>query len=195
MLFWIHKASTSSVQVGGDIHGWAPKLSTQTVVFTDNTGAYSYDPYNATKQDRHNMRMTWKQLFPSVQGWLNVSQEEIEQYELPTIDPITKPWDVPDTPAVQLSVSHQLHCVWYLQEEYHRSLRRDKTQPVGHFHHCIEFLAQTIACAADMSLGYLGGSGHQTTHVCKNREELGDLYHDRAVVDEDNAWEMLNRVG
>lgn len=93
-----------------------------------------------------------------------------------------------------LDVFHTLHCVNNIRKAYYD----DYYQTPGpveshheHFDHCIDLLREVLMCHGDVSLHTYGWKDEyprpwptmQTTHQCRNWDELVKWSKDRAVAD------------
>lgn len=99
---------------------------------------------------------------------------------------LTKPTEpVNDEPAFNTAWVHQLHCLYWVMQEYHRVLHHgpdgteyfiDPTHNSYHTSHCFNYLRQSILCSLDTTLEGSGdgvgvGDGSGQTHMCRDNQQ------------------------
>jgi len=77
----------------------------------------------------------------------------------------------PDGRKFGVSMFHQLHCLEMIREAF-------IVGPDGHASHCLNFLRQTLLCAADTTLER---KGVQTTHSCRDWMRVYDYITDNQL--------------
>lgn len=81
-----------------------------------------------------------------------------------------------DGPAFMMSVFHQLHCLSYLVDHFQQGYAgTELTEEVAHHSaHCIDYLRQSIMCAADTNLEGKteAGPGWGSKHECADYDAV-----------------------
>ncbi|KAH8809395.1 hypothetical protein F5884DRAFT_858896 [Xylogone sp. PMI_703] len=114
------------------------------------------------------IEQSWEADMPKGRGFVNVK---------------TAHSDTEETYVV--SVFHQLHCLYMIQQSFTKAIQDPSQVPVGevyHTYHCTELLRRAIKCAADPTLDDTitipqspigrGTSGWNGTHVCRDYDRL-----------------------
>ena len=144
---------------------------------------FQQDPRFANPPDAET-NLAWDSLLPVGRGFVLIANPEA--YSL-------RPGIPTDRGADRYSVAmfHQLHCLGLIRKEYYQfASPSSNTQPFtrhgssGHFTHCIDYLRQSIMCAADMTIepALVGEDGSRTGvdgwgithHNCKNWHSVWD---------------------
>ncbi|SMR50990.1 unnamed protein product [Zymoseptoria tritici ST99CH_1E4] len=129
---------------------------------------FEYEPIFGgpfTNESEH----AWTKLIPMGKGFVHINNES-ELDPVPGLDT-----SLPHQRAM-VAVFHQLHCLYITRQSYFaaRAGNLDDLRP-EHLSHCWDYLRQTIMCAGDTTLEWLGppprdvgstGWGYQ--HQCKD---------------------------
>ncbi|KAI6086358.1 hypothetical protein F4821DRAFT_129464 [Hypoxylon rubiginosum] len=127
--------------------------------------------------DEHNTLHTlhnWIPLSADARGYV-----QIPDYD--TYDMLSDPYTVAinrtsDGPAYMMSVFHQLHCLSYLVDHFQQGYAgTELTDEVAHHSaHCIDYIRQSIMCAADTNLEGKteAGPGWGSKHECADYDAV-----------------------
>ncbi|KAL2074960.1 hypothetical protein VTL71DRAFT_8740 [Oculimacula yallundae] len=147
------------------IDEYPPHTTVHTAVFQDTS-------FGATGAKKSQADTLWRDLFPSGNGLVSVSESDRITHGL------SETWPDPDTPGNGLFFMagyHNLHCLVKIRTSIFESqAQTNQSEPWAHVIHCIDQIRQTMMCNIDTTLVPMSGpkefiDGHH--HVCKN-------YHD-----------------
>ncbi|KAK3390161.1 hypothetical protein B0H63DRAFT_519395 [Podospora didyma] len=180
---------TPQLESGGDITGFAPRISQQIKTFAPDP---MYIPENGSEFFTEAVRQKWLGIVPKGLGYVRIN--ETKAYDnLPT------PLQEYPNSTFTTSMTHQLHCLHAIVGVVaaYTSNQPDKIPEEGAWHlsHCFEYLRQSIMCSGDLALegqqttfpaGFKGSDGWDAKHVCKDYGQiLGYLEANRA---NDEVW-------
>ncbi|KAH8757165.1 hypothetical protein F5882DRAFT_523755 [Hyaloscypha sp. PMI_1271] len=167
----------------GNIAGFGPEL-----VYVDHEMLK-----NAThKKELHE---NWQKLYPKGRGYIAMREgDEFEAFNPAfAIDDVVTKGDHHE--GWILSVFHQLHCLSILMQRLGTSYEEFglfTRQELEHTSHCVEYLRQSILCAADTSMEGETGAWPDSTawgqrHTCKDYNALMEMANERSIWDLSNA--------
>jgi hypothetical protein len=163
-----------TLQIGGDYTGVRSEpFSLEVKRFVPDS---SYAPTNTSEFFTDEVLSKWNMLMPKGMGFVWVNETH-KYHDLP------KPIDWPDKTVFTTSVTHHLHCLFAVVQTYSGLTSGHEIPDDHHWHmiHCFDYMRQAIMCSADVALeghettfpDHNGGSdGWDSTHVCKNYDEV-----------------------
>ncbi|KAH6669775.1 hypothetical protein B0J14DRAFT_104041 [Halenospora varia] len=182
-------STTSEHEIGGDITGVGPHISSQVTTFHINQ---TFAPYNTSEFFREEVLDAWNGLMPHGIGfqWVNDTHR---YHDLP--HPIV--W--PNKTVFTTSMTHQLHCLFAVVETY-SGLKSNTSLPEDHhWHmiHCFDYMRQAIMCSADMALEGLettfpdhngGSDGWDSKHICRDYSQVIDYLESVRAYDDQQIY-------
>lgn len=107
-------------------------------------------PYSSDNKTSTNI--LWKDLFPSGQGLVALSNDEAMARRLPAS---VKHNNNASESVYFVAAYHQIHCLTVIRAAlYHFSENMTQTVPLAHTLHCLDSLRQEVMCHADDDLLY-----------------------------------------
>ncbi|KAK4161225.1 hypothetical protein QBC43DRAFT_357998 [Cladorrhinum sp. PSN259] len=185
------RPGVSTLDIGGDITGFAPQISQQITMFKPDP---MFVPENGSEFFSEEVRKKWLSIVPRGLGYLQINDTNLKQYNnLPT--PLR---EYPDS-TFTTSMTHQLHCLHSIVGVVaaYTSNRHDMLPSEGAWHlaHCFDYLRQSIMCAGDLALegqqttfppDFKGSDGWDAKHVCKDYSQV--LVHLDGNRADDELW-------
>ncbi|RFU32353.1 hypothetical protein B7463_g3991, partial [Scytalidium lignicola] len=165
------------LETSGDITGFAPIVRRQIKSFAHDS---SFTPDDPADWFTNRVKQNWLNLVPKGLGYVRIDKPE--EY-----DNLPEPLPEYDSTVFTTSVTHQLHCLYKLQEVFSSfMLNRTETQEfketVWHSGHCFEYLRQSILCCGDTALegkqtsfpdkNLPGSDGWDAKHICRNYDQI-----------------------
>ncbi|KAF3905774.1 hypothetical protein AA313_de0203935 [Arthrobotrys entomopaga] len=147
-----------------------PSLGTVSKVFQDEKIYLN----RTTEEGRKASEEAWKALIPNGRGFVSLTKLiEASEYDIP---PALVQMDTTHTGKFAVSSFHQLHCLHMVVKSYFSALG-SHDHDVVHTKHCLEYLRNSIVCAADSALepwktDLNGVDGFGNTHMCRDFEGL-----------------------
>ncbi|KAH8809394.1 hypothetical protein F5884DRAFT_901488 [Xylogone sp. PMI_703] len=184
-------SNKTELETSGDITGFAPKIRRQIKSFAHDS---SYTPDDPADWFTNRVRQKWLDLVPKGLGYVRI--DNVEDYDnLPT------PLPEYDYPVFTTSVTHQLHCLYKLQELYSSLVSNNTGGKVHessgwHSGHCFEYLRQSIMCCGDTALegkqtsfpskDHPGSDGWDAKHICRDYNQIYTYLEANGV--DDQEW-------
>ena len=145
-----------------------PPLGRMNRVFEPEEMDYSVAPNNHTRQ-------AWMNLFPKGKGYVSMSSIESAG---PVAD-FVQHQSSDGTGRFGIAAFHQLHCLYLIYEDFYGALDGTLAEPGMHFSHCLDYLRESVMCAADTTLepfkgkfdaggGGKGVDGTGSVHQCRD---------------------------
>ncbi|KAK4099210.1 hypothetical protein N658DRAFT_498572 [Parathielavia hyrcaniae] len=179
----------ASFEVGGDITGFAPRISQQIKSFAPDP---LFIPQNGSDFFSDAVQSRWLSIVPRGLGYVQINHTE-PYNNLPT------PLEQYPPSTFTTSVTHQLHCLHAIVTGYAAFTSNQLDRLLGeepwHLAHCFEYLRQSIMCAADLALegqhttfpaGFTGSDGWDAKHVCRDYGQV--LAHLEGNRVDDKSW-------
>ncbi|KAH8894750.1 hypothetical protein GQ53DRAFT_643036 [Thozetella sp. PMI_491] len=180
------------LELAGDITGFAPAINRRIKSFAPDL---SFTPDDPAEWFTTRVRNNWLNLVPKGLGYVRIADSE-------NYDNLPTPLPEYDGAVFTTSVTHQLHCLYKLEEFFASMMMSNGTgdgilESAGwHSRHCFEYLRQSILCCGDMTLegrqttfpdrNSPGSDGWDAKHVCKDYGQIRrHLEKNRA---DDKVW-------
>ncbi|KAH6855885.1 hypothetical protein B0I37DRAFT_411849 [Chaetomium sp. MPI-CAGE-AT-0009] len=173
--------------VGGDITGFAPKMSQQITSFAPDP---MFVPENGSEFFTDAVQSRWLSIVPRGLGYVQINNTR-SYNNLPT------PLELYPDSTFTTSVTHQLHCLHSIVGivAAYTSNELDKLPDAGAWHisHCFDYLRQSIMCCGDVALegqqttfppGFAGSDGWDAKHVCRDYNQVLAHLEENRVDDE-----------
>ncbi|KAH8807405.1 hypothetical protein F5884DRAFT_856986 [Xylogone sp. PMI_703] len=121
----------------------------------------------------------WMNLFPMGKGYISVDKM-ISEHSVPDF---VQKLSTDGSGRFCIAAFHQLHCLYLLQGDLFEALEGNITSPRSHTLHCLDYLRESILCAADSTLEPFrspfdsmahrtGIDGYGTPHQCRDFNKL-----------------------
>ncbi|KAF2102910.1 hypothetical protein NA57DRAFT_71895 [Rhizodiscina lignyota] len=180
------------LESSGDITGFAPTIRRQIRTFAYDS---SFTPDDPADWFTNRVRQKWLDLVPKGLGYVRVDNPE-DYDNLPT------PLPEYDVPVFTTSVTHQLHCLYKLEELFsslvsnNTGSRAHDDSADWHSSHCFEYLRQSIVCCGDTTLEgkqtsfpdktLPGSDGWDAKHICRDWDQVRSYLEKNRV--NDKVW-------
>ncbi|KAF3911406.1 hypothetical protein ABW20_dc0103005 [Dactylellina cionopaga] len=151
-------------------HSNISALGTVTKTFSDEAVYLN----RSTEAGRKASEKAWKDLIPNGRGFVSISKlTKDSKYDIPIS---LLELDTSNKGQFAVSAFHQLHCLHMVVSSYFAALG-SHDHDVVHTKHCLEYLRNSVICAADSALepwkkDLNGVDGFRSPHMCRNFEGL-----------------------
>ncbi|KAK6510076.1 hypothetical protein TWF481_004789 [Arthrobotrys musiformis] len=158
------QGSTSLPNLNVPTLGTIPKIFHDDPIYLNRT----------TEEGRRASEEAWKGLIPNGRGFISLSK--LIQSSTTPLPKSLVSQDTTHNGQFAVSSFHQLHCLHMVVKSYFSALG-SHDHDVVHTKHCLEYLRNSIVCAADSALEpwkkeLNGVDGFGNTHMCRDFEGL-----------------------